>query len=268
MEPYLSQLRAAGRLDKNTEGLLLFTNHGRWNIALTNPMVAPTTATGVQATIASSSSSSSSYTIWKRYRCVLQNPATVQDLQCWVDGGIPFRHRPSDNGFAYSQPAQSAQFVPPLETNSVHHLIYNNTNKKSNHNDDSTSGTITNDYYNRIVDVTIGEGKYRQVRRCWESLSNNKVIHLQRLSFGPIELIPTHQSFDMNDLPNPNTNANTKPPSTTAAATTTTSSSSSSSSLLLRPGQWRTLTTTELQHLEQYVHLWYRHNPNYSDSKI
>ena len=38
------------------------------------------------------------------------------------------------------------------------------------------------------VDLTILEGRYRQVRRCWEALSGNRVVRLLRLSFGPIEL--------------------------------------------------------------------------------
>jgi hypothetical protein len=39
-----------------------------------------------------------------------------------------------------------------------------------------------------IVDVTIIEGRYRQVRRMWEHLSGNRVIRLVRRSFGPLSL--------------------------------------------------------------------------------
>ena len=266
IEPYLSQLRAVGRLDKNTEGLLLFTNHGRWNIALTNPIVATKTTEVVSETTTKQVAAAPTTIIWKRYRCVLQNPATLHDLQYWIKGNIPFRHDKSNNGIAYSQPALSAHFVvttsclPHDQISAVHHLLNHNINKHTIQN--HSTGTRTNDYYHhRVVDVTIGEGKYRQVRRCWESLSNNKVLYLQRLSFGPIDLIP-------------------QPPVATIPTSLTTGQNQSNMDgggdvipkqttiprqlpLLLQPGQWRCLTINELQMLEEYVHLWYRHNPNY-----
>ena len=246
--PYWSQqLRAVGRLDKHTEGLLLFTNQGRWNIALTNPIPIPT-ATFMSST----TSSTTTTTIWKRYRCVLQNPATLQDLQDWIDGGIPFRHFQSTHGRAYSRPALAAQFVTPHDAVSVHHLMDDDKNQ----NNTTTTTADSDDYTRRIVDVTIGEGKYRQVRRCWESLSNNKVIHLQRLSFGPIELF----------VPPPPPQSTQQSPENDCTNNSTTHQSTSLP--LLQPGQWRSLSTTELQTLEHYVHLWYRHNPNYQTTKV
>lgn len=131
--PLLSQFRAVGRLDRDTEGLLLFTNQGRWITVLTAP----------------------SSHIRKVYRCWLLHPATDADRQSWRDGGIQYRHRNSSRGVAASLPALSADWVD------------------------------SNDRY--VMDVTIVEGKYRQVRRCWEALSN-KVLRLRRIAFGPISL--------------------------------------------------------------------------------
>jgi 16S rRNA U516 pseudouridylate synthase RsuA-like enzyme len=208
--PYLSQLRAVGRLDKNTEGLLLFTNHGRWNIALTTPL-SMSTASSLKIPLnmdcSSTTSNLSCITIWKQYRCILQNSATEYDLQYWIRGGIPFRHQASINGIAYSLPALSACFVEPSTLVSQ-----------------ATAGTNIKYRHGTVVDVTIGEGKYRQIRRCWESLSNNKVLQLRRISFGPIELDEQSQY----------------------------------------PGQCRILSTSELHTLEQYVETWYRNNPNYT----
>jgi 16S rRNA U516 pseudouridylate synthase RsuA-like enzyme len=226
--PYLSQLRSVGRLDKNTEGLLLFTNHGRWNIALTTPFV---TSTNNQN---NNTNTNTNIIIWKRYRCYLQNPATELDLLYWRKGGIPFRHMKSNNGIAYSSPALYAEFVSN-DYSSISSTI--DTTTSTNCNDDTynqsipTSKSSTLDTFIKnckpktIVDVVIGEGKYRQVRRCWESLSNNKVIHLKRISFGPIELIQEQS---------------------------------------LQVGQCRSLSIRELQTLEQYVNTWYSHNPNYN----
>lgn len=131
---YRHHLRAVGRLDKNTEGLLLFTTQGRWIGPLTSPV----------------------HHVPKRYRCWLQNPATMADLQQWTSSGLVFRDRKIPGGLATARPAVQASFV-----------------------------TLDDPF---VVDVTIVEGRYRQVRRCWESLRENRVLRLQRLSFGPIEL--------------------------------------------------------------------------------
>jgi pseudouridine synthase len=129
-----SQFRAVGRLDKDTEGLLLFTNQGRWITVLTTP----------------------SSRIPKMYRCWLLYPATDTDLHSWRQGGIRYRHRNAPQGLVASLPAVSADWI---DLNDRH-----------------------------VMDVTIVEGKYRQVRRCWEALSN-KVVRLRRIAFGPISLL-------------------------------------------------------------------------------
>jgi pseudouridine synthase len=150
-------LRAIGRLDKNTEGLLLFTTRGSWISALS----APTRHCP------------------KRYRCTLSHPATVDDLQMWQSGTLQFRDAKSRTGLATARPALDAQFVhttvpPSLQTLPVVGAV-------------APLATITTT--GLVVDVTIVEGRYRQVRRCWEVLRGNRVVRLQRMSYGPIELV-------------------------------------------------------------------------------
>ncbi len=184
--------------------------------------------------------------IWKRYRCVLENPATEQDLQDWIRGGIPFRHLHSPNGIAFSLPARSAQFVecPAALRLFLNHHLNNNNATETNDNAATSRPNDDNDDHGRIVDVTIGEGKYRQIRRCRESRNQKKVIYLQRLSFGPLELVerPDHHHHHDDAV------SQHEPPPPAAA---------------LPPGQWRFLSTAELHLLEHHVHLWYRRNPNY-----
>jgi pseudouridine synthase len=147
-------LRAIGRLDKNTEGLLLFTTRGSWISALS----APTRHCP------------------KRYRCTLQQAATSDDLQRWRSGTLQFRDAKSRNGLATARPALDAQFVVPT-TVPPQPLPLDGTFAPLA----TTTGFV--------VDVTIVEGRYRQVRRCWEALGGNRVVRLQRLSYGPIELV-------------------------------------------------------------------------------
>jgi pseudouridine synthase len=138
--PNSQHLRAIGRLDKNTEGLLLFTTRGGWIRALSSPTPPHCP---------------------KRYRCTLQHAATTHDLIMWTRGRLQFRDRKCTNGLATAQAALEAVFVDLDDNNECHAHC--------------------------VVDVTIVEGRYRQVRRCWEALGN-RVLRLQRLSMGPIEL--------------------------------------------------------------------------------
>eukprot|EP00729_Bicosta_minor_P019510 gene19510-32965_t len=146
LSPANPNLRAIGRLDKDTEGLLLFTTQGRWAWQLR-------LGAGAEA-------------VSKRYRCWLENPATEADLLHWVAGGIKFRNgkvkaTAAADGAAgavvVAKPALKAEYVEGEST---------------------------------VVDVTIIEGKNRQVRRMWASpaLGCNHVVRLLRLDYGPIAL--------------------------------------------------------------------------------
>lgn len=152
--PSKQHLRAVGRLDKDTEGLLLFTTHGRWAWHLTAP--------------ASQCA--------KTYRCWLEHPATDTDLQTWLRGGLRFRDRKcGDDGMATAAPAVSAVFVE------------DGRGQKREENGGSGSSQREPPQTHCVVDITIIEGRYRQVRRCWEELGN-RVIRLVRLEFGPVQL--------------------------------------------------------------------------------
>jgi len=128
-------LRAVGRLDKATEGLLLFTTQGRWAWQLR--LGAGAAAVG------------------KRYRCWLKHPASSANLTTLLDGGLQFRDKKVEGGFATAKPALAAAFV---------------------------EGDAS------CVDVTIAEGRNRQVRRMWNVLDDNHVLRLLRLDFGPVAL--------------------------------------------------------------------------------
>lgn len=63
-EPYVKDLFPVGRLDKDTEGLLLLTNHG----ALAHRLLAPKSH------------------VEKGYYARLEKPATEEDIQCFLNG--------------------------------------------------------------------------------------------------------------------------------------------------------------------------------------
>ena len=100
-----------GRLDKATEGLLLFTTQGRWAWQL---------RLGAGAD-----------TLGKRYRCYLERPASAANIATLLAGGLRFRDKKVEGGFATAKPALAAAFVDGSPV---------------------------------CVDLTIAEGRNRQVR--------------------------------------------------------------------------------------------------------
>jgi 16S rRNA pseudouridine516 synthase len=126
-------LRTIGRLDKDTSGLLLFTTHGRWGLELMSP------------------ESNSP----KLYRCWLRDPATDDDLRCFLDGTAEFKDTKRAHGISIAKPALLAAPV--------------------------SAGDMA------CIDLCISEGKYHQVRLMWRARGNH-VERLHRLSFGTVEL--------------------------------------------------------------------------------
>ncbi|CAE8682273.1 unnamed protein product, partial [Polarella glacialis] len=123
-----NQLRAIGRLDKDTSGLLLFTTQLRWIPLLASPL------SGVP----------------KKYRCLLKEVPTAQDLLAFRRGRVTFydvRRRAPYMG----KPAEAEALGP------------------------------------NSVDITLTEGRNRQLRRMWAALGN-EVLELKRLSFGPVHV--------------------------------------------------------------------------------
>lgn len=115
-----------GRLDKNTEGLLLLTNDGTFAHRITSPKKE----------------------VPKVYEARLNLPISEEDILAFEKGVV------LDDGYQ-TKPAS----LHPLDSN------------------------------NKIVSVTITEGKYHQVKRMFRA-RGKKVVALKRTHMGPLELDP------------------------------------------------------------------------------
>ncbi|SFP53594.1 pseudouridine synthase [Salibacterium halotolerans] len=113
-----------GRLDKDTEGLLLLTNDGKFSHALTSPKK------GVP----------------KIYEALLDQPASKEDAEVFSSGVT------LDDGYR-TKPADLQRFPEDPDR----------------------------------VRITIGEGKYHQVKRMVEAVGK-KVLYLKRIQIGSLEL--------------------------------------------------------------------------------
>ena len=163
--PYLQEnLHLVGRLDMDTEGLLLFTTDGE----LTHRLISPKTH------------------ISKTYFCVLEHSETdehKQEIARLFKEGIEVGPDDNEPGFK----CEPATIKWATEDEFKLH-----TNKSSVLEALSSAGVSFNaeNAQNQVALLTIYEGKYHQVKRMFAAVGN-KVVFLKRISVGKLELDKT-----------------------------------------------------------------------------
>ena len=158
--PYLQdKLHLIGRLDMDTEGLLLFTTDGE----LTHRLISPKSH------------------ISKTYLCVLEHsesPEHKKEIATLFDQGIEVGPEDNEPGFK----CQSAEIFwaskEVFEYQTVNSSIKEALEK---------AGVKIENPENQVALLKIYEGKYHQVKRMFTAV-NNKVIFLKRISVGSLQL--------------------------------------------------------------------------------
>lgn len=158
--PYLQEkLHLVGRLDMDTEGLLLFTTDGE----LTHRLISPKTH------------------ISKTYFCVLEHSETdehKEEIAKAFAAGIEVGPEDNEAGFkcepAVIKWASEEEYALHTKKSSVLEALNQNNQFPLNPQ-------------NQVALLTIYEGKYHQVKRMFAAVGN-KVIFLKRISMGNLEL--------------------------------------------------------------------------------
>jgi pseudouridine synthase len=127
-------VKPVGRLDKDTEGLLLFTNDGELAALLTHPK----------------------HSVSKTYRTVVEGMVGAQQV-AKLERGIWLPHEPGSRAGRKTAPAKIESVGPEERANRT------------------------------TVEITIREGRKRQVRQMFEAVGH-RVLELKRIRFGPIAL--------------------------------------------------------------------------------
>ena len=161
--PYLSEkLHLVGRLDMDTEGLLLFTTDGE----LTHRVTSPKTH------------------INKTYFCLLEHEETAQhkkDIEKAFLEGIEVGPEDNEPGFR-CEPATitwttKEQYDFYTKNSSVAEKI------------EKELGEAVPGLFEQSALLTITEGKYHQVKRMFLAVGN-KIVFLKRISMGELKLDP------------------------------------------------------------------------------
>ena len=164
--PYLSEkLHLVGRLDMDTEGLLLFTTDGE----LTHRVTSPKTH------------------INKTYFCLLEHEETAQhkkDIEKSFLEGIEVGPEDNEPGFR-CEPATitwttKEQYDFYTKNSSVAEKI------------EKELGEAVPELFEQSALLTITEGKYHQVKRMFQAVGN-KIVFLKRISMGELKLDPELQ---------------------------------------------------------------------------
>ena len=162
--PYLAEkLHLVGRLDMDTEGLLLFTTDGE----LTHRVTSPKTH------------------IDKTYFCVLAHPedeAHWSQIEKSFAEGIEVGPEDNEQGFlckpATVKRATKEEYELYTKNSSVAEKI------------EKELGEVEPELYKQAAILTITEGKYHQVKRMFQAV-DNKVVFLKRISMGKLQLDTT-----------------------------------------------------------------------------
>lgn len=158
--PYLQdKLHLIGRLDMDTEGLLLFTTDGE----LTHRLISPKSH------------------ISKTYLCVLEHsesPEHKKEIATLFDQGIEVGPEDNEPGFKCQSAEISWASKEVFEYQTVNSSIKEALEK---------AGVKIENPENQVALLKIYEGKYHQVKRMFTAV-NNKVIFLKRISVGSLQL--------------------------------------------------------------------------------
>ena len=162
--PYLAEkLHLVGRLDMDTEGLLLFTTDGE----LTHRVTSPKTH------------------IDKTYFCILAHPedeAHWSQIEKSFAEGIEVGPEDNEQGFlckpATVKRATKEEYELYTKNSSVAEKI------------EKELGEVEPELYRQAAILTIIEGKYHQVKRMFQAV-DNKVVFLKRISMGKLQLDTT-----------------------------------------------------------------------------
>lgn len=151
LPPRLKNLKAVGRLDRDSSGLLLFTNDGDFAQRMTHPRYAKT----------------------KIYEVELDQPLAPLHQQMIADFGVLLPDGPSQLGLA---PLDRAE---PRGS----HVGQHDSDQPKNTSPHRTQSSRDR----RAWQVTMHEGRNRQIRRTFAALGYT-VTRLHRVQFGPYTL--------------------------------------------------------------------------------
>jgi 16S rRNA pseudouridine516 synthase len=166
LDPSLTVLSPfpVGRLDKDTEGLLLITNDGKLSHELLSPRKH----------------------VPKTYRALVAGDVGAEDAEVFVKGVT------LDDGYV-TMPAQLQVLTTTNSDTSSsaeeHRFAAEMTEAimlSSQVNEEQSTSSNTSLSW---IELTIHEGKFHQVKRMFEAIGK-KVLYLRRISMGPLQLDP------------------------------------------------------------------------------
>lgn len=163
--PYLlEKLHLIGRLDMDTEGLLLFTTNGE----LTHRVTSPKTH------------------ITKSYFCLLEHSETEnhkKEIEEAFKNGIEVGPEDNESGFI-CKPAQ-IKWLSEDEYNQ--HAKNTSIQEKIDNELTALQPDEIKNLYQQSAILSITEGKYHQVKRMFAAVGN-KIVFLKRISMGNLQL--------------------------------------------------------------------------------